>query len=122
VQLLGREYGNGNRKGKEKEKKGERHISFNMSTKHYFPDTAVNTLVPRYLSALTASNPHLSLIPEYRVVTNSNHSPSKVALISGGGSGHEPAWYVTPTPSKDEDERPKTGFPASVSRNVYVTI
>jgi len=63
-----------------------------MSMKHYFPETAVNTLVPRYLSALTTANPHLSLIPEYRVVTNSKHSPSKVALISGGGSGHEPAW------------------------------
>ncbi|KAH8660788.1 Dak1 domain-containing protein [Tricladium varicosporioides] len=63
-----------------------------MSSKHYFPDTAVNTLVPRFLSALVAANPALALIPEQRVVLNTNHRPSQVTLISGGGSGHEPAW------------------------------
>jgi len=63
-----------------------------MSSKHYFPDTAVNTLVPRYLKALTIANPHLSFIEEHRVVLNNNHKPSQVSLISGGGSGHEPSW------------------------------
>src|ERR1700712_1319808 len=63
-----------------------------MSSKHYFPDQAVNTLVPRYLKALTIANPHLSLLEEHRVVLNSNHDPSHVSLISGGGSGHEPSW------------------------------
>ncbi|KAG9243551.1 hypothetical protein BJ878DRAFT_510196 [Calycina marina] len=62
-----------------------------MSTKHYFLDTAVNTLVPRYLSSLMAANPYLTLIPECRVVIYAHSSPSKVALISGGGSDHEPA-------------------------------
>jgi hypothetical protein len=28
-----------------------------MSCKHYFPETAVNTLVPRALKALVAANP-----------------------------------------------------------------
>jgi dihydroxyacetone kinase len=63
-----------------------------MSTKHYFPETAVNTLVPRALRALVTANPSLSLISEHRVVLNNNHNPSQVSLISGGGSGHEPAW------------------------------
>ncbi|RDW66780.1 dihydroxyacetone kinase-2 [Coleophoma crateriformis] len=63
-----------------------------MSTKHYFPETAVNTLVPLALKALVTANPALSLIEDQRVVLNSNHNPAHVALISGGGSGHEPAW------------------------------
>jgi dihydroxyacetone kinase len=63
-----------------------------MSTKHYFPDTAVNTLVPLFLKSLVAANPALSIIEDQRVVLNSSHSSSNVSLISGGGSGHEPAW------------------------------
>ncbi|TVY82179.1 Dihydroxyacetone kinase [Lachnellula suecica] len=63
-----------------------------MSSKHYFPDTAVNTLVPRALKALVAANPSLALIPSQRVVLNTTHKPNHVSLISGGGSGHEPAW------------------------------
>lgn len=63
-----------------------------MTTKHYFPETAVNTLVPLALSALVSANPSLALIPSQRVVLNLSHRPSQVSLISGGGSGHEPAW------------------------------
>lgn len=63
-----------------------------MSSKHYFPETAVNTLVPRYLQALCTANPSLAFIPSQRVVLNTNHNPSNVSLISGGGSGHEPSW------------------------------
>jgi dihydroxyacetone kinase len=63
-----------------------------MSTKHYFPETAVNTLVPRALKALCAANPSFSLIEDQRVVLNNAHNRSQVSLISGGGSGHEPAW------------------------------
>ncbi|TVY38113.1 Dihydroxyacetone kinase [Lachnellula occidentalis] len=63
-----------------------------MSTKHYFPETAVNTLVPRALKALVAANPSLALIESERVVFNTNHDECKVAVISGGGSGHEPSW------------------------------
>jgi dihydroxyacetone kinase len=63
-----------------------------MSSKHYFPDTAVNTLVPRALKALVAANPSLSLIESERVVLNASHKTSQVAVISGGGSGHEPGW------------------------------
>lgn len=63
-----------------------------MSDKHFFPETAANTLVPRYLKALTASNPQLSLIESERVVHCTHNDPSTVSIISGGGSGHEPGW------------------------------
>lgn len=38
------------------------------------------------------SNPSLSLDETNRVVFDTTHDPSKVSIISGGGSGHEPAW------------------------------
>ncbi|KAG8157286.1 hypothetical protein KVR01_012994 [Diaporthe batatas] len=63
-----------------------------MSDKHFFPETAANTLVPRYLRALTASNPHLALIDSERVVYDPHHDAAAVSIISGGGSGHEPGW------------------------------
>jgi len=63
-----------------------------MSTKHYFPETAVNTLVPRALKSLVAANPFLSLIEAERVVLNNKLDRSCVSVISGGGSGHEPSW------------------------------
>ncbi|EXF77757.1 hypothetical protein CFIO01_03078 [Colletotrichum fioriniae PJ7] len=63
-----------------------------MATKHYFPDTAANTLVPRALRALVSANPHLTLSEAERVVANSHNDRSAVSIIGGGGSGHEPAW------------------------------
>ncbi|WYZ46273.1 hypothetical protein EsH8_IX_000498 [Colletotrichum jinshuiense] len=63
-----------------------------MATKHYFPDTAANTLVPRALRALVSANPHLTLSEANRVVANSHNDRSTVSIIGGGGSGHEPAW------------------------------
>ncbi|OHX00877.1 dihydroxyacetone kinase [Colletotrichum incanum] len=63
-----------------------------MATKHYFPDTAANTLVPRALRALVSANPHLILHEAERVVANSSNDRSTVNIIGGGGSGHEPAW------------------------------
>lgn len=63
-----------------------------MSSKHYFPDTAANELVPAALRALTTATPHLHLLQADRVVLNAAHKQGTVALISGGGSGHEPGW------------------------------
>ncbi|KAI0020719.1 Dak1 domain-containing protein [Xylariomycetidae sp. FL0641] len=63
-----------------------------MSTKHYFPETAANTLVPRALRALMTQAPHLSLIESEKVVYSDHNDASSVSIISGGGSGHEPAW------------------------------
>jgi dihydroxyacetone kinase len=61
-----------------------------MSTKHLFP--SVDGLVVKYLNGLIASNPSLSLVPSDKVVFNTKTDRSKVAIISGGGAGHEPAW------------------------------
>ena len=63
-----------------------------MSTKHYFPETLANTLVPGALKALTTANPYLGLIESEKVVYSTQHDSSNVTVISGGGSGHEPAW------------------------------
>lgn len=63
-----------------------------MSTKHYFPSTAANTLVPRALRALVTSNPHLDLNEPERVIADAYRDTSTVSIIGGGGSGHEPAW------------------------------
>ncbi|ODN82872.1 dihydroxyacetone kinase [Cryptococcus amylolentus CBS 6039] len=59
-----------------------------MTDRHIFPDH--KTLVFRSLRGLVASHPHLSLIPSLKVVYRADHDPSKVSLICGGGSGHEP--------------------------------
>ncbi|PMB63973.1 Dihydroxyacetone kinase [Beauveria bassiana] len=63
-----------------------------MSTRHYLPNTAANTLVPGALRALTTATPHLSLDEGRRVVSNVHHDQSQVSIVGGGGSGHEPAW------------------------------
>ncbi|OMP83204.1 Dihydroxyacetone kinase [Diplodia seriata] len=61
-----------------------------MSTKHFFPDT--NGVVVGALNSIVARNPHLEHDEANRVVFSKTHPPSKVSIISGGGSGHEPAW------------------------------
>lgn len=61
-----------------------------MSRTHLFPASA--GLVNKSLRGLIAYNPSLSLSAPHRVVFNHSHDRTKVALISGGGSGHEPAW------------------------------
>ncbi|PQE07384.1 dihydroxyacetone kinase protein [Rutstroemia sp. NJR-2017a WRK4] len=63
-----------------------------MSKKHYYPSTTAGSLVPLYLSSLSTANPSLSHLPSHKVILNNKHSHSNVSLISGGGSGHEPAW------------------------------
>lgn len=63
-----------------------------MSDKHFFPETAANTLVPRYLRALIRANPGLGLVESERVVYCPHNDTSAVSIISGGGSGHEPGW------------------------------
>ncbi|WOO82040.1 Dihydroxyacetone kinase [Vanrija pseudolonga] len=59
-----------------------------MSDRHIFNDHT--TLVARSLRGLVAAHPSLSLIPSLRVVYRAEHDRSKVSLICGGGSGHEP--------------------------------
>ena len=61
-----------------------------MSTKHFFPNT--EGVVILGLENLVNRNSHLALDVPNKVVYSKTHHPSKVTLISGGGSGHEPAW------------------------------
>ncbi|EMD01014.1 hypothetical protein BAUCODRAFT_192470 [Baudoinia panamericana UAMH 10762] len=61
-----------------------------MSTKHFFPHT--EGVVVQGLESLVARNKHLALDAPNKVVYSRTHRPSKVTVISGGGSGHEPAW------------------------------
>ncbi|KAI5777947.1 dihydroxyacetone kinase [Geopyxis carbonaria] len=61
-----------------------------MSSKHLFPTAA--GLVDTSLLGHAASHPSLRLLAPHRVLYNPLHPPSQVALISGGGAGHEPAW------------------------------
>ncbi|CAK1354866.1 unnamed protein product [Cercospora beticola] len=61
-----------------------------MSTKHFFPQT--EGVVVQGLDSLVARNNHLALDAPNKVVYSKTHSPSRVSVISGGGSGHEPSW------------------------------
>ena len=44
------------------------------------------------LTSLGARNQHMALDEANRVVYSRTHPPNQVTIISGGGSGHEPAW------------------------------
>ncbi|KAL7422835.1 hypothetical protein Q5752_002131 [Cryptotrichosporon argae] len=60
-----------------------------MSDRHLF-NTNLQDLVVRSLRGLVASHPHLSLLPSLKVVYDGAHDRRRVALLCGGGSGHEP--------------------------------
>ncbi|MCL8211220.1 PTS-dependent dihydroxyacetone kinase, dihydroxyacetone-binding subunit DhaK [Mesoplasma sp. JKS002658] len=52
----------------------------------------VDDIVPEMLEGLTLAFPEiLKRLPDYEVVVRSEFDENKVSLISGGGSGHEPA-------------------------------
>lgn len=61
-----------------------------MSKRHLFnsPDGLVN----KALRGLISYNPSLSLDEANRVIFDTTFDRSNVSIISGGGSGHEPAW------------------------------
>lgn len=61
-----------------------------MSKRHLFESP--DGLVIKSLRGLVSYNPSLSLDTTNRVVFDTSYDRSKVVLISGGGSGHEPAW------------------------------
>ena len=61
-----------------------------MSTRHLF--NSPDGLVTKYLRGLVAYNPQLGLDEASRVVFDTRHDRSKVSIIAGGRSGHEPAW------------------------------
>ncbi|KAL1875599.1 dihydroxyacetone kinase Dak1 [Paecilomyces lecythidis] len=63
-----------------------------MSSKHFFADP--NKLVIDALQSLTITNPSLEFDQENKIIFRrpDESSKSKVSIISGGGSGHEPAF------------------------------
>ncbi|KLO12713.1 dihydroxyacetone kinase [Schizopora paradoxa] len=61
-----------------------------MASDKHFLDSP-STLVLDSLQGLCGANPSIQLDPAQKVVYQSNPDKSKVALICGGGSGHEPA-------------------------------
>ncbi|KAK3318912.1 Dak1 domain-containing protein [Apodospora peruviana] len=61
-----------------------------MSKRHLF--TSLEGLVPKALRGLISYNPRLNLDETNRVVFDPDSPCSVVSIISGGGSGHEPAW------------------------------
>lgn len=50
-----------------------------------------NSVVQEMCSGLVLANPLLKLDPKYKIIRRRELDRSKVTLISGGGSGHEPA-------------------------------
>ncbi|KAJ8114264.1 hypothetical protein OPT61_g3817 [Boeremia exigua] len=61
-----------------------------MSRKHFFPNP--EGVVVHMLNSLVKRNSFMGLDVTNRVVYNTAHPPDQVTIISGGGSGHEPAW------------------------------
>ncbi|CAJ2503170.1 Uu.00g105640.m01.CDS01 [Anthostomella pinea] len=61
-----------------------------MSNRHLFE--SLDGLVNKCLRGLIAYNPSLALDEANRVVYDTTYSKANVSIISGGGSGHEPAW------------------------------
>lgn len=61
-----------------------------MSNRHLFNSPI--GLVNKSLRGIIAYNPHLSFNEDDRVVFDTRHEKAKISIISGGGSGHEPAW------------------------------
>jgi dihydroxyacetone kinase len=63
-----------------------------MQTKHFFSDPS--HLVTTALHSLTVTNPSLAFDPEHKIIFRrpNPQGKRKVAIVSGGGSGHEPAF------------------------------
>lgn len=68
-----------------------------MSKAHLFHSS--DGLVVKSLRGFISYNPSLSLDETNRVVFDTNHDPSKVSIVSGGGSGHEPGNIPRPNTS-----------------------
>ncbi|OJZ84754.1 hypothetical protein ASPFODRAFT_209223 [Aspergillus luchuensis CBS 106.47] len=67
------------------------HTLTRPSAKHFFSDPT--HLVQTALNSLTLTNPSLAYDPENKIIfRRPDTTKSKVAIVSGGGSGHEPAF------------------------------
>ncbi len=63
-----------------------------MSSKHFIDDAT--HLVNTALHSLTLTNPNVALDAEHKIVYRraASHASPQVALLAGGGSGHEPSF------------------------------
>ncbi|KAI1655540.1 dihydroxyacetone kinase [Daldinia decipiens] len=61
-----------------------------MSKRHLYHSS--DGLVTKSIRGLISYNPLLSLDEPNRVVFDTAYNKSNVSIVSGGGSGHEPAW------------------------------
>ncbi|WFD31617.1 hypothetical protein MSPP1_002656 [Malassezia sp. CBS 17886] len=61
-----------------------------MTTKHVYDDS--NGLVDKAVQGIAALNPELGVYLPHRIVYDKSHPRDKVAVIAGGGSGHEPSF------------------------------
>lgn len=59
-----------------------------MSTKHFFESQ--EGLVDKALRGAVSLNPTLRVYQPHKVIYDSTHSNEKVAILAGGGAGHEP--------------------------------
>ncbi|KHD46083.1 DhaKLM operon coactivator DhaQ [Streptococcus hongkongensis] len=48
-------------------------------------------MISQYMSGVLASHPHLAKLKDLPVIYNRHQDPSIIPILSGGGSGHEPA-------------------------------
>lgn len=51
----------------------------------------LETVVSEMCNGIAMTNPDVVFYPKYKVIQRKDLNPDKVSLISGGGSGHEPA-------------------------------
>src|SRR5262245_58709341 len=55
--------------------------------------------VPEFMAGVIAANPDLlEAIPEFQLIKRKNVDASKVAIVQGSGSGHEPAHVMAVGP------------------------
>jgi dihydroxyacetone kinase len=59
-----------------------------MSVKHFFPTQ--DGLVVQALKGLASMNPSLAVSERDKIIFYAKHDRTKVSVLSGGGSGHEP--------------------------------
>ena len=49
------------------------------------------TMVPEMCAGIALAYPELEFVKRYKIIKKREQNADKVSLISGGGSGHEPA-------------------------------
>ena len=54
---------------------------------------SIHSSIQQNINAITRMYPHLSQLKQLPVIYHNQHDSSVVPIISGGGSGHEPAHF-----------------------------